>query len=220
MPEPATLALFVVAAVALIAVPGPNIIYIATRSASEGRRAGLASVLGVETGTIVYTTAAAVGLAALLASSAVAFDIVKYAGAAYLLVLGVRALLAREEGEADPGAHPGPGEPARAGSLARAYRQGVLVQLLNPKVALFFVAFLPQFTDPAQGSVAVQILVLGTVLALLGACISSAYAVAAAAAGSWLRERRRGFGARRYLTGGVYIALGLAAAVGSERRAG
>ena len=209
MPDLGTLGLFALAAAALIAVPGPNLIYIATRSASEGRRAGLVSVLGVETGTAIFAIAAAAGLAAVLASSAVAFDVVKYAGAAYLVVLGVRALTASGDGP-DPDVEEAP-------SLWDAYRQGVLVQLLNPKVALFFVAFLPQFTDPDRGSVATQILVLGAVLALLGACISSLYALGAAAAGSWLRERRTGPGRRRWFTGGVYISLGLAAAISSER---
>ena len=212
MPEPATLALFAAAAVGLIAVPGPNLIYIATRSAGEGRRAGLASVLGVETGTLIYSAAAAAGLSALLASSALAFDVVKYAGAAYLVLLGVRALAAGEEPAKERrGERP-------ATSLARVYRQGLLVQLLNPKVALFFVAFLPQFADPAQGNVATQILVLGAVLALLGFCISSLYALAAAAAGTWIRARRGQARGRRYFTGGVYIALGLAAALGAVER--
>jgi threonine/homoserine/homoserine lactone efflux protein len=97
MPEPATLLLFALAALALVAVPGPNLIYIATRSLGEGRRAGVASALGVETGTLVHVTAAVVGLSALIASSATAFEVVRYAGAAYLVILGVRALLRRQE---------------------------------------------------------------------------------------------------------------------------
>lgn len=210
MPEPATLLVFAVAAIALIAVPGPNLLYIGARSMSEGRRAGLVSVLGVETGTLLHVAAAAVGLSALVASSAVAFAFVKYAGAAYLVFLGVRALLAD-----DPPADAGP---APAVSLARAYRQGVLVQLLNPKVALFFLAFLPQFADPDRGSVATQILVLGSVVAILGVTISSLYAVAAGAAGARLRSRS-GFPRRqRQLSGVVYIALGAAAALTGHRR--
>ncbi len=210
MPELGTLGLFALAAALLIAVPGPNLIYIATRSASEGRRAGLASVLGVETGTAIFAIAAAAGLAAVLASSAVAFEVVKYAGAAYLVALGIRALVDSGD-DSDPAVEEAP-------SLWEAYRQGVFVQLLNPKVALFFVAFLPQFTDPARGSVATQILVLGAVLALLGACISSLYALGAAAAGSWLRERRGKRGGRQWFTGGVYITLGLAAVIGGDKR--
>ncbi len=210
MPDPATLLVFAAAAIALIAVPGPNLLYIGARSMSEGRRAGLVSVLGGESGTLLHVAAAAAGLSALVASSGVAFAFVKYAGAAYLIYLGVRTLLAD-----DPPADAGPAAPV---SLARAYCQGVLVQLLNPKVALFFLAFLPQFVDPERGSVATQILVLGSVVAILGVTISSLYAVAAGAAGAQLRERS-GFARRqRQLSGAVYLALGAAAALTGHRR--
>jgi threonine/homoserine/homoserine lactone efflux protein len=178
MPEPGTLAVFALAALALVALPGPNLLYITARSLAEGRRAGLVSVLGIETGTLVHVTAAAVGVSALLASSAVAFGVVRYAGAAYLIYLGVRALLARQPQERTPSA-----VPARA-PLARVYRQAVLVQLLNPKVALFFLAFLPQFVDPARGAVAVQTLVLGAIVATIGVTVSSLWALAADAAGA------------------------------------
>ena len=140
MPAPETLALFALAALALIAIPGPNMIYVATRSMSEGRRSGYASALGLLTGTMINVAAAAAGLSALIASSATAFNVLKYLGAAYLVYLGVKALrsaAARAEGAPKPV------------SLARAYRQAIVVQLLNPKVALFFLAFLPQFVDPA-----------------------------------------------------------------------
>ena len=141
MPAPSTLALFALAALALIAIPGPNMVYVATRSMSEGRRSGYASALGLLTGTLINVAAAAAGLSALIASSATAFNVLKYLGAAYLVYLGLRALLKRDEA-AEEGA-------ARPVSLARAYRQAIVVQLLNPKVALFFLAFLPQFVDPA-----------------------------------------------------------------------
>jgi threonine/homoserine/homoserine lactone efflux protein len=211
MPELSTLLLFAVAAVALIAIPGPNLIYIATRSMSEGRRAGLASVLGVETGTLIHSLAAALGISALVASSATAFEVVRYAGAAYLVYLGVRELLRRRD-PSDPAA------PRPEPSLARAYRQGVLVQVLNPKVALFFLAFLPQFVDPARGSVATQVLVLGTLLAVLGAGLSSAWALGAGALGERLRDRPSLAERGGYLTGAVYIALGAAAALTGGRR--
>ena len=210
MPETSTLLVFAAAAAALIVVPGPNLIYIATRSISEGRRSGLVSVLGVETGTLVHSAAAAVGLSAVVASSATAFAFVKYAGAAYLVYLGIRALLTE-----DP---PADAEPTPPISLARAYRQALLVQLLNPKVALFFLALLPQFVDPDRGSVAGQILVLGGVVAVLGVTISSAYAVAAGAAGARLRARA-GFERRqRQVNGVVYVVLGAAAALTGHRR--
>jgi threonine/homoserine/homoserine lactone efflux protein len=143
MPDLPSLLLFAGSAATLVLVPGPNLIYIVTRSVEAGRRAGFASMLGVETGTMVHVAAAAFGLSALLASSAVAFEIVKYAGVAYLVYLGVRALRSRDH-EAD--------SPATETGMRRTYAEGVLVNVLNPKVSLFFLAFLPQFVDPAGGS--------------------------------------------------------------------
>ncbi|MEJ7789704.1 MAG: LysE family translocator [Thermoleophilaceae bacterium] len=213
MPEPATLIVFALAALALIAVPGPNLIYIATSSISNGRRAGLVSVLGVETGTLLHVAAAAAGLSALLASSAVAFGFVKYAGAAYLVYLGIRTLLTKDDDvvSAEPGGR-------RSASLGRTYRQAVVVQLLNPKVALFFLAFLPQFVDPARGSAAVQVLVLGAIVTTLGVCVSSLYGLAAGAAGGRLRARAGFARKQRYATGAVYLGLGAAAALTGSRR--
>jgi threonine/homoserine/homoserine lactone efflux protein len=205
MPAPSTLALFALAALALIAIPGPNMVYVATRSMSEGRRAGYASALGLLTGTLVNVVAAAAGLSALIASSAMAFDVLKYLGAAYLVFLGLRALKQRET---DTEAAPAPV------SLARAYRQAIVVQLLNPKVALFFLAFLPQFVDPAAGPVWTQILVLGAVLGTLGLAMDCGYALAAGAAASRLGSFRHG----RRVTGAVYIAMGAAAALTGSRR--
>ena len=213
MPEPSTLALFALAAAVLVAVPGPNLVYILTRSLSEGRRAGLASVLGVETGTVLHVLAAALGLSALVASSAVLLDVVRYAGAAYLVYLGVRAL----RGRAAAAAAPSPG--TASGSAARAYRQGVVVQVLNPKVGLFFLALMPQFVDPRVGPVAVQVVVLGLVLGTIGVTISSLYALGGSALAARGRGRGGGTGRGRYVTGGIYIALGVAAALTGDRRA-
>jgi threonine/homoserine/homoserine lactone efflux protein len=214
MPASETLLLFSLAALALVAVPGPNLVYIATRSVSEGRRAGVASALGVETGTLVHITAAAVGLSALLASSATAFELVRYAGAAYLVFLGVRTLLRREQ-------HPLGTAATASPRLGRAYVEGVLVNVLNPKVALFFLAFLPQFVDPARGSAAEQILILGLILCALGCIVDMAYAFAAGALGGWLRGRP-GFARRQaFVTGSIYVALGVTAALaGGGRRKG
>lgn len=206
MPTFETLALFSVAVLALLAIPGPNHIYIATRSATQGRSAGIASALGVETGTLVHLTAATVGLSALIASSAVAFEVVRYLGAAYLVVLGVRALRARDGSEADA--------PAPA-SLGRIYRAGVLVNVLNPKVALFFLAFLPQFLDAGRGAIASQTLVLGAVLLALGVVSDFAYVFVAAAVGGRLKRERPG--GRAWLTGGIYVSLGAAAALTGGR---
>ena len=206
MPALSTLALFALAALALIAIPGPNMVYVATRSMSEGRRSGFASALGLLTGTLVNVAAAAAGLSALIASSATAFNALRYLGAAYLVYLGLRALLGREAG--------GAGAAMRPVSPARAYRQAIVVQLLNPKVALFFLAFLPQFVDPAHGPVATQVLVLGAILGALGFAMDCGYALAASVAARRLGAFRHG----RTVTGAVYLALGAAAALTGGRR--
>src|SRR5439155_9460510 len=138
MPDPSRLAFFVGAALALLVVPGPAVLYVVTQSISQGRRAGIASVAGITTGTLVHIAAATAGLSALLASSALGFDVVKYLGAAYLIVIGVRRLAGFER--AAPAA-----DTAGARTLGRLYRQGIVVNVLNPKTALFFLAFLPQF---------------------------------------------------------------------------
>jgi threonine/homoserine/homoserine lactone efflux protein len=205
VPTPTTLLLFVLAACVLVAIPGPNHIYIITRGLSQGRAAGLASAAGVETGTLVYSAAAAAGLAALIASSALAFDAVRYLGAAYLVYLGIRALLRYEP--------PNLAAPAEPVPLRRVYAEGVLVNVLNPKVALFFVAFLPQFIDPHRGPVAVQIVVLGLIMATIGMISDVAYALAAGSLGVWLNQRPGFFRRQRYLTGTIYLVLGVVAAV-------
>src|SRR3954466_10112666 len=198
MPAATTLLLFAAASLALLAVPGPAVIYLVTRSVTQGRAAGLVSVLGVETGTFAYALAAAVGLTGLIAASQTGFTVVRYAGAAYLVWLGVRKLLERDA----------PDAAAPASARSRLYLRGVLVQLLNPKIAIFFLAFLPQFVDPADGPVALQSLVLGTLFTLLAVLSDSAYVFVAGVVGGWLRGRAWG----RKLSGGVYIALGVSAA--------
>ena len=211
MPAPATLLVFALAASVLVAIPGPNHIYIVTRSIAQGRRIGLASAFGVETGTLVHISAATVGLSALVASSAVAFDTLRYAGAAYLAYLGIRALLRDNALELDGGAAPP--------SARRAYLDGVLVNVLNPKVALFFLAFLPQFVDPARGATSTQILVLGLVVFAIATTSDVVYALAAGALGGWLRSRPAFVRVQRYVTGCVYLGLAAAATfVPSERR--
>jgi threonine/homoserine/homoserine lactone efflux protein len=209
VPTASTLAAFAVTAFLLVALPGPNMIYLVARSLSEGRRAGLMSALGIETGTIVHTTAAAVGLSALLASSATAFSVVKYAGAAYLVYLGVRALLARDgDGHAAAPLQPG----------RHVFRQALLTQVLNPKVAIFFLAFLPQFVDPDRPT-ATQILVLGAILVVIGLVIGGATALAAATLSDRLRARRGGRSAWGPRASGVlYLALGAYAALSPAHR--
>jgi threonine/homoserine/homoserine lactone efflux protein len=201
VPEPTTLALFAAASLALAVVPGPAVLYIVARSIDQGRGAGLVSALGIGVGSLVHVTAATIGLSSLLASSATAFTIVKYAGAAYLIVLGVQRLLTREE------AVEMAAKPPRA--RRRIFRDGVVVNVLNPKTALFFVAFLPQFVDPEQGAAGVQILVLGLIFTVIALSSDSLWAVAAGTVGSWLRRSRWYLGVKRWVTGTVFVGLGL-----------
>ena len=206
MPEPATLLLFAAATVLLVVVPGPNLVYIVTRGASQGRRVGLASAMGIETGTLIHIAAAALGLSALLASSAAAFEVVRYGGAAYLLYLGVRTLRARDAG--------GPAAVAAQPALGRVYAEGVLVNVLNPKVALFFLAFFPQFVEPSAGGAAGQVLVLGAVFFAIALVLDLLYAYAAALLGARLGSRPA---LLRRASGGIYIALAVAALAGGRR---
>ena len=214
IPDGQTLALFALAAIALAAVPGPAVLYIVAQSVGGGRVAGLFSALGVATGGAVHVAAAAIGLSSLLVSSALAFEIVKYAGAAYLVYLGVRRLLAREE----PGRVDGAARPAR--SPWSLYRQGVVVNVLNPKTAIFFLAFIPQFVDPRNGAVPGQIAVLGLVFVAVALASDSAYALAAGTAGGLLRGSRRYLQGERWVSGGVFVGLGLATAFSGARRTG
>jgi threonine/homoserine/homoserine lactone efflux protein len=205
MPDLATLAVFVTAALALLLVPGPAVLYIVTRSVDQGRRAGIISVLGIGVGTFFHIAAAALGLSALLLSSALAFDVVKYLGAAYLIYLGIRTLRSRE-------AHV---QQVAAGrqSLRRIFSQGVIVNVLNPKTALFFFAFLPQFVNPAHGSVTAQIVFLGCVFVALGMLSDGSYALLAGTFAGRLKGSPRFLHTQRYVAGGVYISLGVAAAL-------
>src|SRR5690242_9509526 len=201
MPSPSTLLLFAGASLALLAIPGPAVIYLVTRSVTQGRGAGLVSVLGVETGTFAYAIAAAAGVTGLVAASETGFTVVRFAGAAYLVYIGVRRLLDRGEVEA-----------AAPAARSRLFLRGLLVQLLNPKIAIFFLTFLPQFVDPARGSVVVQSLILGTLFTTLAILGDGAYVLAADAISGRLRGGR---GMRRLarVSGGVYIGLGVTAAL-------
>ena len=209
MPDASTFLLFAIAALGLLVVPGPAVLYIVTRSIHHGRAAGLVSVLGVATGSLVHVAAATLGLSALLMSSALAFEAVKLLGAAYLIWLGIRTLRGRDEDGL-----PEDDEPA---DLRRAYVQGVVVNVLNPKTALFFLAFLPQFVDPDAGPAAPQMLMLGALFVTLGCLSDGTYALVASRLGEWLRSRP-GFGRnRRYVSGGAYITLGAVAALTGHR---
>ena len=215
MPDASTLALFTVAAVTLLVIPGPAVLYIVTRSVDQGRAAGLASVCGVHVGTLLHVAAAALGLSALLVSSATAYHTVRWLGAAYLIWLGVRRLLARDEDGPGSGAGPGPG--SRRVGQGRVFAQGVVVNVLNPKTALFFFAFLPQFVDTARGSVPFQVLVFGVAFVLLGLLSDGAYALLASTGAGWLRRRPGVARASRLVSGGVLISLGVTTALAGSR---
>ncbi len=209
--DPGTLAVFALAALAILAVPGPAVVYIVTRSIHQGRGAGLASVLGIHVGTLVHLAAATAGLSAILVSSASAFTVVKLLGALYLIVIGIRTLLGRGEAGASDVQRP----PRRR---RRDFAEGVVVNVLNPKTALFFLAFLPQFVDPSQGRAWLQILALGLTFMALGLVTDSIWALAAGTAGETLRRSRRWALGQRYVSGSVFVGLGLVTALTGSHR--
>ena len=196
-----SLAAFVVAGLLLNLTPGPDVLYIVARSTSQGRAAGVVSALGIVTGCLVHIGAAAAGLSALMLKLPVAYQVVRWAGAAYLVSLGVRALLQKGAALELEG--------LAAQRLGRIFWQGVLTNVLNPKVALFFIAFLPQFTDPSRGSLALQFVLLGLIFNLNSLWVNVGYALLASQLGGWLRGRFRVAGALSRLTGALYVALGL-----------
>ncbi|MEU7832386.1 MULTISPECIES: LysE family translocator [unclassified Nonomuraea] len=209
MPDFATLALFCAATLALLLVPGPAVLFIVTRSVAQGRSAGLVSVLGVHTGSVVHVVAAALGISALVAASATAFTVIKYAGVAYLVWLGVRKLMNRTSASAEEAVE------VETHSKRRMFWEGFVVNVLNPKTAIFFLAFLPQFTDPAAGPVAPQILVLGLVWMGLGMTTDGTYALLSSALAGRVRRSTR---ARRRLDiGSGLVYLGLAALLTGEK---
>jgi threonine/homoserine/homoserine lactone efflux protein len=211
IPNAASIGVFCAAATLLLLTPGPAVLYIVARSVEQGRVAGLASVCGITTGTLVHVLAAALGLSALLASSALAFAIVKYVGAGYLIYIGVRRILSRA---ATPTAQIA--LPRR--SLGRLYRDGFIVNLLNPKTALFFLAFLPQFVDPSRGAVALQIAFLGLLFTVMGLTSDALYALIAGTAARWVKRNDHYLRWERFVTGGVFIGLGVTAAFAGNGR--
>lgn len=204
-PTYSSLALFVTAALVLLAIPGPAVLYVTSRSIGHGRAAGFVSALGIGVGTLVHVAAAAVGLSALLMSSAAAFGAVKYLGAAYLIYLGVQKLRTKQSFELS---HEAPRT-----RLSRIFGQGIIVNILNPKTALFFFAFLPQFVDASRGAVALQILSLGTLFAVMGITSDSLWALFAGTVAEHLKRNARWLNTQRYVSGGMLISLGVATAL-------
>ena len=200
MPDAGTLLVFSAAALALIVVPGPAVLYIVSQSIDRGRLAGFVSALGIAVGALVHVCAAAIGLSSILVSSATAFNVVKYAGAAYLIGMGLWTIFSRRD--------PDPAAVQTERRLRRRFGQGIVVNILNPKTALFFFAFLPQFVDPEQGAAALQIVVLGLVFVLIAVISDSIWALAAGTASERLRASRRFLSVQRYVSGSVFVGLG------------
>lgn len=203
IPSGSALALFCLASIALAVVPGPAVTYIVTQSIDKGRSAGLFSALGVASGGLVHVAAATVGLSALIASSATAFTTVKLVGAVYLVVVGIRRILSRDE-DAEVLIEPTPHR--------RLYLQGVVVNVFNPKTALFFLAFLPQFVDTNRGSVPAQVAFLGVLFAAIALTSDVMYALLADLLAGKLRRSGTGAKLRRWVSGGIFVALGVTAA--------
>jgi threonine/homoserine/homoserine lactone efflux protein len=204
IPSHSSLLLFVSAALVLLAIPGPAVFYVTSRSIGHGRGAGLVSALGIGVGTLFHVVAATLGLSALLMSSTIAFSVVKYLGAAYLIYLGIQKIL-RGESIA-------PSEQSARIQLSRVFGQGIVVNVLNPKTALFFFAFLPQFVDASRGKVAAQVVFLGLLFAAMGVLSDSVWAFFAGTLAHALKRNTRWMRAQRYVSGGMLISLGLATA--------
>ena len=196
---------FIAASLVVLVIPGPGVLYVVARSLGQGYRAGLISVLGLSVGALAHVAAAAIGLSAILLTSAVAFEIVRALGAAYLIYLGLRLLLDRRRSAGLP-------DTARQ-SDRRIFSEGVLVSLFNPKIALFFLAYLPQFVDPAAGAVTLQILMLGLLYVALALLTDGSYALLAGKVRRWIGRSFMGEVVPRYLCGLVYIGLGVNAAL-------
>jgi threonine/homoserine/homoserine lactone efflux protein len=205
MPELSQVVIFAGASLALLLMPGPAVLYILARSVNQGRSAGLASVLGIESANFCHAAAAALGLSAIMLSSALAFNLVKYLGAIYLVYLGIRKLATGEENPSQKIIY--------KQSLPRVYSQGFIVNLLNPKVALFFFAFLPQFVDVRHGNASGQILALGALFVGMAIITDSCYALLGSSVARRLKGNHRFLKGQRYFSGLVYLGLGISTAL-------
>ena len=201
MPDKTAFLTFLVAALALNLAPGPDMLYVIGRSVGQGRKAGIVSALGIFAGCLVHITLAAVGVAAVLRSSPLAFNLVRYAGAVYLLYLGLRIILQRKS-EIEF-------QQPDAASLGSIFRQGVVTNVLNPKVALFFLAFLPQFINSRSGSVALPIIVLGMIFNAGGTLVNLVVAYAGGHVGDLLRRNPRIARVQQWFTGLIFVGLGI-----------
>jgi len=210
MPNPSTLTVFATAALALLLTPGPAVLYIVGRSIEQGRLAGFVSTLGIGLGSVVHVGFATLGVSALLMQTAIAFSVVKYAGAAYLVYLGVRTLATKTEAKTI--------KPVEKDSLSKIFVQGLIVNVLNPNAAIFFFAFLPQFVSPSSGSVVTQILILGAIFVGMAIVSDGVYALVAGTAGEFLSGNIRVARFQKVLAGTLYIVLGITAVVAGNSR--
>ena len=209
IPDISSLLIFIAATIGLLIIPGPAVLYIVAQSIDQGRRAGIFSTLGIAVGTLFHVVAAALGITIILQSSAEAFMIMKYLGAAYLIYLGITRLISKEnliEKE------------VVKQSLKKIFARGIIVNILNPKTALFFFAFLPQFVDPLRGSVTPQVIFLGMLFVIMGMLSDGVYAILAGTLRDWLRNNPSFLKIQGYISGGIYLALGLATALSGGRK--
>jgi threonine/homoserine/homoserine lactone efflux protein len=195
------LPLFMAAAAVLLITPGPAVLYIVGRSIDEGRLAGFISILGISFGTLFHVFAAAFGLSILITTSAFAFNIIKYLGAIYLIYLGLRNFFNKGQMFKH--------HKHKRQKLTSIFYEGALVNLLNPKMALFFLAFLPQFVDPSVGHVSIQILILGVLFIIMAIISDGSYALLAGSIGDWLKNNSRLLRIQKRLSSGIYISLGI-----------
>lgn len=210
LPDSTTLAVFLFATLMLNITPGPDMLYVIANGVGRGAKAGVVSALGIGGGSIIHTLAGGLGLSAILMSSALAYDVVRYGGAAYLLYLGIKTIVGRANSISGI-------QPMEQQRLGKVFRQGVATNVLNPKVALFFLAFIPQFVDPARGPVFWQFVLLGTLFNVSGTLVNTGVALVAGFAGERL-ARNAGFARfQRWFTGGVFMALGARIAMAGPR---
>ena len=201
MPSLTSIFLLIGAALLLDIVPGPDMLYVIARSTGQGRAAGVLSSVGIALGGLIQTSALALGLSSLFLAVPIVYDIIKYIGVVYLIYLGIRTIANRSSMIADP--------VQEKTKLRQVFLQGTLTTLLNPKVAFFYIAFIPQFTDPSKGAVSFQLLVLGALFNIVGLLVDSSIALLASFLGAWLKRSVRAASVVRWLTGSVFIGLGI-----------
>jgi len=202
--------LFAFASLMLNITPGNDMLYVATRSTSQGVKAGIVSSLGIAGGCLVHLLAAVVGLSAIIANSALAFDIIKYVGAAYLVYLGIKSFLSKQNKFSI-------NDKIEKKSLSKLFWQGVFTNVLNPKVALFFLAFLPQFIHPEKGNTALQILLLGLWFNFSGTVVNSIVAILFGRLGNWLADKQTFIKWQNKVTGLLLVGLGIKVALSSRK---